>query len=431
MLKTLKRRLTFVCSLTTTIIITVITLIALSFSEKQLTARRQISLQNALFNVIQQLQSQSLSYSWLAQIETNNEIIVHIYSEQSSLSFPGCYILGDEREQLLQTACERLDTTYSLSELPVSFDFKQNKGHYLVLYTSVPSEDIMYRILLIQDLKHSDEQIRFLRLFFCILIIIGSIFLGLFSFWFVCKAVKPIEISQKEQNDFIAAASHEMRSPLAVIRASTDNLLEDVAIQNNKYINVINKECTQLTRFVNDLLFLANTDCGHWRTTPHPTELDTFLLEVYDSFLPLVSQKEYSLDIKLPDEKQPKVMIDPERITQVLSILINNALAYTPVHTKIILSLVNTRDYAIISVADNGPGIPEHTKKHIFKRFYRGDSSRHASEHYGLGLSIAYEIMKQHYGRITVEDTLGGGTTFKLLLPLSADKLSSTNNPKS
>ena len=119
-----------------------------------------------------------------------------------------------------------------------------------------------------------------------------------------------------------------------------------------------------------------------------------FLLDAYDSFLSLVSQKEHSLDIELPDEKQPKVMIDLERITQVLSILINNVLAYTPVHTKIILSLVNTKYYAIISVADNGPGISHHGKNHIFKRFYRGDSSRHASEHHRLGLSIAYEIMK-------------------------------------
>ena len=419
MLQKLKRKLTLVCSLTTTIIVTGITLIALNFSEKQLTARHQLNLQNALFNVIQQLQSQGLSYSWLSQIETNNEMVVHIYTNESTLSFPGSYIVGNQRQQLLMTASEHLETSFSLNELPVSFDFKQNKGHYLVLYTSAPSKDIMYHIVLIQDLKHSDEQILFMRIFFSILIIIGSILLGLFSFWFVSRAVKPIEISQKEQNDFIAAASHEMRSPLAVIRASTDNLLEDSAIQDNRYIHTINKECTQLTRFVNDLLFLANTDCGHWRIALKPVEMDTFLLEVYDSFLPLVSQKEHSLEIELPDNQQPQIMIDPERITQVLSILINNALAYTPAGTKILLSLTNTKDFVLISVSDNGPGIPEKTKKHIFKRFYRGDSSRHDSEHYGLGLSIAYEIIKQHHGKISIHDTIGGGATFKIRFSLT------------
>lgn len=418
MLKNLKTRLVHICGCTTTVIITLITLIALRFSINQLNARCQLNAQNTLFSVIHQLQNKGLSYSWLAQIENNNETIIHISTEKNTLSFPGSYIFGEARASLIVEASKAIHNQYDLDELPISYKLHHENGHYLILYTPTHFNDVEYRVLLIQDLKTYDKQIVSMCIVFGILIVLGSVLLILFSFWFVSKAIKPVEASEKEQKEFIAAASHEMRSPLAVICASAENLLEDERFHEERYLQIINKESTKLTRFVNDLLFLANTDAGHWRIDVKPTEMDTLLLEVYDSFLPIANKKEHFLDLELPADQQPTIMIDPERITQVLSVLLNNALHYTPSGTKIILSLVNEKNTIKLSVIDNGPGITDQDKKNIFRRFYRADAARHDAEHYGLGLSVAYEIISQHHGKLSVCDTPGGGVTFTIALPL-------------
>ena len=418
MLKKLKRQLVHICGCTTTFIITLITLIALRFSINQLNARCQLNLQNTLFSVVHQLQNKGLSYSWLAQVETNNETIIYISTAQNALSFPGSYITGETRTSLIEEVSHTIETQYALNELPISYKMHYKNGHYLVLYTPTQFNDVEYRVLLIQDLKTYDKQIVSMCIVFGLLIILGSILLVLFSFWCVSKAIKPVEISAKEQKDFIAAASHEMRSPLAVICTSADNLLEDERFREERYLHIINKESTKLTRFVNDLLFLANTDAGHWRIDVKPTEMDTLLLEVYDSFLPIANKKEHLLDIELPSDQQPTIMIDPERITQVLSVLLNNALNYTPSGTKITLSLVNEKNTVKLSVIDNGPGISDHDKNNVFKRFYRADVARHDSDHYGLGLSVAHEIVSHHHGKLSVHDTPGGGATFTITLPL-------------
>lgn len=109
-------------------------------------------------------------------------------------------------------------------------------------------------------------------------------------------------------------------------------------------------------------------------------------------------------------------MIDSKRITQVFSILINNALSYTPENSKITLFLKAHHSHVELGVADNGPGINDESKKNVFKRFYRLDSSRNSDSHCGLGLSIAQEILKAHDTKLILTDTPGGGCTFKFIL---------------
>lgn len=429
MLLKLKHKLTAICIISTTTIITIITLIALSFSEKQINLRTEIALENNLLNIFEHLQNQVLSYSWLAQMEVHNTMIIDISTNSNSLSFPGSYIINDKRQTLITLAKTTHTNIYrfnpsksyddSYSKRPSMKNLYSNGEHYLSVIASATYNNTYYQIILIQDMKDNDHQIFLMRIFFIFLIILGSILLGFFSFWFVGKAIKPIAISQKEQTDFVAAASHELRSPLAVIRTSTDELIEDDRIEDKHFIHIISRECSQLTRLVNDLLFLSRTDSSHWQVICQPIEIDTLLLDIYDSFLPIAHSRKYILDLQLPDTKQPAILIDAERITQTISILLNNAFTYTPPSSQILISLENIKGYIKISISDNGPGIPDAVKPYIFKRFYRADSSRHASQHYGLGLSVAYEIIKLHHGHISVQDTPGGGATFVILLPLN------------
>lgn len=431
MLQKLKHKLLLICILGTTAIITITTLIALNFSEKQLNSRNQLALENTLLNVVDHLQNQLISYSWLAQIESNNEIIVDISTNSTSFSFPGSYITGKQRQSLISFVYATAAKDYQWNNpifsnhsttSPLSFVVHQNSHDYLNTMISTTTNDTSYQVMLIQDMSRYNHQILMMRLFFISLIIMGNLTLGLFSLWFVSKAIRPIAINQKEQTDFVSAASHELRSPLAVIYTSAEALLEDERIPDKHFIHIIEQECSQLTRLVNDLLFLARTDSSNWHIIPRTCELDTLLLDVYDRFLATVRNHDHFLDLDLPDAQQPSLLIDPERITQVLSILINNALTYTPPSTHITLSLENLKTYVQIKVIDHGPGIPDAIKPFIFKRFYRGDSSRHDSEHYGLGLSIAFEIIKAHKGKINIADTPGGGTTFIILLPLPKPK---------
>lgn len=433
MLSKLRHKLTLICIVSTAVIVTIITLIALNFSEQQLNTKNKLVLQNILANITEHLQLEtSVSYSWLAQMESTNQMIITISTASSSLSFPGSYMTGKNRTELIALAENKAYETYHYvdnkftredyhSRLSTIFELHFQGKHYLALMSSLTNNDVHYKILLIQDMYHANKQILLMRIFFATLILTGIIVFGIFSFWFVGKVIQPIALSQKEQTDFVSAASHELRSPLAVIHTSVEELLEDDTILDKHFIHIIDKECTQLTRLVNDLLFLARTDSMNWQITLKPIELDTLLIDIYDSNFSLVKNMSHILLLDLPTAKQPTILIDPERITQVITILINNALTYTPASTSITLSLEHTKGLVKIKVSDNGPGIEDSIKPYIFKRFYRRDPSRHQSEHCGLGLSVAYEIVKLHKGNLFVTDTPSGGATFVIELPLSSD----------
>lgn len=118
------------------------------------------------------------------------------------------------------------------------------------------------------------------------------------------------------------------------------------------------------------------------------------------------------------EEHYPKLVCDKERISQTLSILIDNALSYSPAGTVIQLGARVEKKGIVFSVIDHGPGIPDSEKEKVFDRFYCGDPSRTDKNHYGLGLSIAQEIVKAHQGTIRLVDTLGGGATFEMEIPL-------------
>ena len=128
-----------------------------------------------------------------------------------------------------------------------------------------------------------------------------------------------------------------------------------------------------------------------------------------------------NFSVELPDEEFPLCSCDPERISQVLGILLDNAISYVPENGKIQLTLSQNSRGFCLSVTDNGPGIPDSAKASVFRRFYRADSARNNRQHFGLGLCIAYEIITLHQGMITVLDTPGGGSTFVISLPASAN----------
>ena len=172
-----------------------------------------------------------------------------------------------------------------------------------------------------------------------------------------------------------------------------------------------------MSRLIDDMLTLANADNRTWSIHPSDIELDTLLLQTYEKYERIARDKGLTLDVDLPEDIPPTYPCDGERVAQVLSILIDNAMSYTPKGGKIKLGLKTESSRIQLYVADNGPGVPDESKKSIFDRFYRVDKAHKDKAHFGLGLCIAKEIVKLHKGKIAVEDTPGGGATFIVTLP--------------
>lgn len=148
------------------------------------------------------------------------------------------------------------------------------------------------------------------------------------------------------------------------------------------------------------------------------TDMDTLLIEVWESWLCACRQKGLTLNIKLQVEGCPQLRCDKERISQTLGILLDNAISYAPSGTSIELEARKGSRQLDLCVIDHGAGIPDAQKGRVFERFYRADASHSDKSHYGLGLSIAKEIVSLHNGRIELTDTPDGGCTFKIVLPM-------------
>jgi two-component system OmpR family sensor kinase len=221
------------------------------------------------------------------------------------------------------------------------------------------------------------------------------------------------------QRQFLADASHELRSPLTAIRANVETLRrggETDPVERDETLRVVEREVGRMGRLVDDLLSLARADAGQEPVRTR-LSLDALLLEVYHQQRPLAGRVRLTLGEFEPVE----IDGDPDRLKQLLLNLVDNALRHTPAGGTVTLDLIHRDSEAVVRVRDTGPGIsPEHLP-HIFERFYRIDSARtREAGGTGLGLAISREIAEAHGGRIEVESTIGTGTTFTVVLPTPA-----------
>ena len=163
-----------------------------------------------------------------------------------------------------------------------------------------------------------------------------------------------------------------------------------------------------------------------------PVDADTLLITQYELFEKLAAQRQISLAVSLPEDAPlPRIYGDEQRLCQVLSILIDNALSYTPAGGRVVLGAKGEGGNVLLSVSDDGPGIPDAEKQRIFERFYRADGSRSKKDHHGLGLSIAREIVSLHHGRLEVRDAPGGcGSVFTATFPACRPEVRRRRDPE-
>lgn len=220
------------------------------------------------------------------------------------------------------------------------------------------------------------------------------------------------------QRRFMADVGHELRTPLTVIKGNVD-LMRRMDEVDDESLCSIESEVERLTRLVGDLLLLAQAESGKIPLAQQVVEMDTLVLEVMSQMRVLARDR---LTLRLGEIDQVLVCGDRDRLKQVLVNLIGNAVKYTPAGGDVVVGLGKVGQKARITVSDNGPGIPADDLPHIFERFYRAEKARTRSRDgkgFGLGLSIAYWIVRHHDGRIEVDSVDGRGTTFAVWLPLT------------
>lgn len=221
----------------------------------------------------------------------------------------------------------------------------------------------------------------------------------------------------KGQQRFVADASHELRAPLATIQGNLDLLrhYQEIPVAERREVLAdLQSETRRMSRLVNDLLSLARADAGDLPNFQE-VELDRLVMEVFRS---VSLRAEDSLSVAIGRMEPVRVMGDRDRLKQLLVILTDNALAYTPSGGSITLGLVNLGDVAELVVNDTGIGIGTEELPHIFERFYRADKARsRARGGTGLGLSIAQWIAVVHRGEIRVTSERGKGSRFTVVLP--------------
>lgn len=235
--------------------------------------------------------------------------------------------------------------------------------------------------------------------------------------------VSRTQASQKSQRDFVANVSHELKTPLTSIQGFSQAILDGTAETENERkqaAQVIYDESARMHRLVLDLLDLAKLDSGTADITMTSVNMAALLNSILEKFAPQSTKA--GVEIKtIIESGLPNVLADGDRLSQVFTNLVDNALKFTPQGGLIQLRASIVKGEMLVSVQDSGAGMSPEVQAHIFERFYQADASRSGGEKHGagLGLAIAHEIVQAHGGRISVRSRPGEGTVFEVSLPLT------------
>ncbi len=430
---------TILCAGSTTTIMILMSLLYLRVSEHSLQENHFSSFQKDINTIISGLeQSTYVSIQWLSGLEARNSYLIYVIDNDrpflyNTLKHTLPYGLDDLISQSLLT--ESLSAFHSRFEVEtITLDNNYfGIDHFEYTFTSSAAGESYYsslidlerdqthsQIVILHPLSHLQEQITRQRLLFVFLDLIAALAFSVFSWLFTGRLLTPLQQNHENQMQFIAAASHELRTPLSVILASNECCTHATAEEQAGFFHTIRNEGRRMDHLINDMLTLAHSDTNRFLIEHTAAELDTLCTNAYEAFEPLCCQKQLTLSLTLPDVPLPRCLCDPDRIAQVLAILLHNAVSYTPAGGLVGLSLTYSPERRIayeIAVSDTGIGISDTDKKQIFHRFYRAEKSRSTKGHFGLGLSIAYDIVTAHHGKISVQDNPRGGSIFVVRLP--------------
>jgi OmpR-family two-component system manganese-sensing sensor histidine kinase len=255
--------------------------------------------------------------------------------------------------------------------------------------------------------------------------------------WFLSGlAMEPVRESYQRLKQFTADASHELRSPIAIIQTNVQVALADPDPQpqtQQQHLKVVERLTRRLGRLVDDLLFLARQDSGIVQLQPTTVQLDDLLEDVVEEQQMIADEKNLQLNLQIQDTVPPPPSTPPnsppatpwslqgdrDQLARLFTNLVGNALQYTPAGGKVGVTLQSSGRSLQITIQDTGIGIPAESLPRLFDRFYRVDPARSqaSSAGSGLGLAIAQAIAENHQGQIHIDSTPAQGTTVTVTLP--------------
>jgi two-component system phosphate regulon sensor histidine kinase PhoR len=231
----------------------------------------------------------------------------------------------------------------------------------------------------------------------------------------VLHDISDLRLADRVRRDFVANVSHELRTPLTAVRGYVEALMEEPvsAEQQMKFLEVIERHTARMERLVRDLLRLARLDAQQETADLHRCDVDALFRSVAADLASLAERQQVRIEIAV-DPDASVVHVDPTKLHDALRNLIENAVNYSPEGGRIELAARVKGGRVELSVADEGPGLPESDLGRVFERFYRVDKSRAR-----LGLSIVKHLVELHGGQVQAHNTPGSGAVFTIVLPHS------------
>ncbi|WP_379137377.1 sensor histidine kinase [Paenibacillus sp. sgz500958] len=293
-------------------------------------------------------------------------------------------------------------------------EFNLDGSHWI--YTKQPTAD--GHMLVFLDITAQQEILKKLIYTFTAVGSVMLITLYFASRFFANRSIQPVKEAFYKQKQFIADASHELKTPLAIINTNADVLLanqEDTIHNQSKWLHYIKSETERMANLTSDLLYLTEMDDSKTNMVFTTFNMSDAVEHIILTMEAVFFEKQLSLEYDI--EPDLTAHGSSEQIKQVVMILVDNAVKYTNPKGEVIISLKKQHNDIMLSVTNTGDGIaPEHLTR-IFDRFYRTDASRTRTQGgHGLGLAIAKSIIEQHKGKIYAKSVVGESTTFYVQL---------------
>jgi len=235
-----------------------------------------------------------------------------------------------------------------------------------------------------------------------------------------------VQRAQEMKTEFVSLTAHQLRTPLSAIKWSTQMLLDgDEGPLAKNQAELLSKSLlatNRMIRIINDLLNVTRIEEGRYLYHPTFQQIVDIVKSMVESYRETAEQKKISLDLKLPQKKIPRILVDVEKIQLAVQNLLENALHYTPKGGRVTVEVSHDAKEVQISFIDTGIGIPQEQQHRVFEKFFRAANARKVdTEGSGLGLYLAHNIVETHGGKSWFESQEGKGSTFTFSLPFKGE----------
>ncbi|GAP99766.1 phosphate regulon sensor protein PhoR [Leptolyngbya sp. NIES-2104] len=357
-----------------------------------------------------------------AAIDSNHQEMLEVYQNNYYLRFVS------RSDRLIASSGLKstgLPLTPNNREWETLYDDSGDRYHQITMPLHTQEQETWGYLQIGRSLKEVDRRLAGFQQVLLIVVPISVLFVGVSSWGLAGLAMRPIERSYQQMQQFTADAAHELRTPITAILATIDSVLRMPTIsqtESREAFTTVERQVSRFLGMVKDLLLLSRLEQHTLTFQPQTLCLNDLMFDLIDEFAALAESSNLGLIDQIQTNTPLEIEADEDQIYRLLSNLVTNAIRYTPAG-KVTLKLYQERDQAVIQVQDTGIGIAAEDLLHIFDRFYRVHSDRSRnSGGTGLGLAIAKAIVEAHNGSIHAQSQISSGSTFIVHLPLKSSR---------